>query len=134
MKRIFLSLLFIAICLFAKAQQSIDPRIQEVYGDKTQEMVGNSPVLLNFLNDLLTKRIKIEEMPAGNEEKKFPMLSQIELLNKYNPSMVRDAEFNPQTFNPLKYNLEFGSNSNTLVYRVDNTNYIIVIHPQSANK
>lgn len=132
MKRIFLSLLFMAICLFANAQQSIDPRIQELYGDKTQEMVGNDPVRLNFLTNFLEKRFEIIKTDNNKLDDKSIKLSTVVLLNKYNPTLQRDEQFDPETFNPLKYNLDF-TTTLTKVYRVDNTDYIIVIKPQTTN-
>ncbi len=128
MNRILLSLFFVAICLFSKAQQSIDSKIQEVYADKTQELVVNRPSRLAYLNDILQNRVIIETMvnEAGD---KFPKLSQVELLNKYNPVLSREAVFNPETFNPLKYNFEFFSKSD-VIYRVDNTDYVIIIKSQ----
>lgn len=132
MKKILLVVFFIAICNFINAQQQIDARIQEVYGNKTEELVANNPELLNFLNNLLNHRIKIQEDPATKGESKFTKLSQVKLLNKYNPSLTRDEVFDPANFNPLKYNFEISSNSATKVYQVDNTNYLIVIEPQST--
>lgn len=132
MKKILLSGFFISFFSFLNAQQQIDARIQEVYGSKTQEMVANNPELLNFLNNLLNNRIKIQEEENIKIDSKYPKLSQVQLLNKYNPSLTRDDVFNPKTFNPLKYNFEISSNSLTKVYHVDNTNYLIVIEPQST--
>ena len=45
--------------------------------------------------------------------------------------LKRDEGFDPNNFNALKYNMNF-FNSQALVYRVDNTDYIIVIKPQSV--
>ena len=112
--------------------QQINAKIQEVYGDKTQELVINDPIRLDFLNDLLNNRIKIIESPLSDNEKE-PMLSSIELLNKYNPALKRDIEFDPLNFNPLKYNFNFFPKTAS-VYRVDNTNYLIVIQAQSLKK
>lgn len=130
------TLLLLSFCLLNmvfQAQSQIDSRIQEVYAGKTEEMVASNPTLLTFLNDLLSNRIKIQQVAAEDDNSKFTKLSQLDLLNKYNPSLQRDAVFNPQTFNPLKYNMEFTSNSVKKVYLVDNTNYIIVIEPQTIN-
>lgn len=112
--------------------QQISAKIQEVYGDKTQELVINDPIRLDFLNDLLNNRIKIIESPLSDNEKE-PKLSSVELLNKYNPALKRDVEFDPLNFNPLKYNFNFFPKTAS-VYRVDNTNYLIVIQAQSLKK
>jgi hypothetical protein len=114
----------------AKAQQ-INPKIQEVFLDKTQELVINDQARHDFLNDLLINRVKIIESALGTDEK-YPLLSSVALLNKYNPSLTRDSNFNPETFNPLKYDLVFSAKT-PIVYRVDNTNYLIVIEPQKIN-
>lgn len=133
MKKLLFILLFISSFSFLKAQQQIDPRIQEVYGQKTNELVANNPTMLNFLNELLNNRVKIEQVSSSEDSYKFPKLSAASLLNKYNPALQRDAVFNPETFNPLKYNLEFTSKDEKKVYAVDNTNYVIIISPQTIN-
>lgn len=136
MKNIFCSFLTIMLVAFVNISnvnaQQINAKIQEVYGDKTQELVINDPIRLDFLNDLLNNRIKIIESPLSDNEKE-PMLSSIELLNKYNPALKRDIEFDPLNFNPLKYNFNFFPKTAS-VYRVDNTNYLIVIQAQSLKK
>jgi len=130
MNRILLSLFFVALCLFSKAQQQdINAKIQEVYADKAQELVFNNPDRLRDLNDILQNRLKIEEMAVVGEDK-FTKLSTVDLLNRYNPNLTRDDAFNVNTFNALKYNLNFFPRS-TVIYRVDNSNYVIIIEPQS---
>lgn len=136
MKNIFCSFLTIMLVAFVNISnvnaQQISAKIQEVYGDKTQELVINDPIRLDFLNDLLNNRIKIIESPLSDNEKE-PKLSSVELLNKYNPALKRDVEFDPLNFNPLKYNFNFFPKTAS-VYRVDNTNYLIVIQAQSLKK
>lgn len=131
MKKLLLAFFFISNFSILSAQQQIDSRIKELYGNKTDEMVGQNPELLNFLNDLLVNRIKIREEDNVKIDKKWPKLSEVKLLNKYNSAISRDEVFNPATFNPLKYNFEISSNSETKIYHVDNTNYLIVIEPQA---
>ena len=110
--------------------QQVNSKIQEVYGDKTQQIVQNEPERIIALNDLLDNRIKIVVSPVKGEDK-YTKLSSVELLNKYNPNLKRDEGFDPNNFNALKYNMNF-FNSQAVVYRVDNTDYIIVIKPQSV--
>jgi len=79
-------------------------------------------------NAQLLSRIQIKSQPYFPSEG-FPRLSTTILRNKCDASMQRDeANFNPDTFNPLKYFLNFTPGTST-TYRVDNTNYIIVVHP-----
>lgn len=137
MKNLFFSFLTFALVAFANIgsvnAQQVNAKIQEVYGDKTQELVINDPVRLDFLNDLLDNRIKIIESPLSDNNEKETKLSSIELLNKYNPDLKRDVEFDPLNFNPLKYNFNFFPKTAS-VYRVDNTNYLIVIQAQTLKK
>ena len=129
-KRIGITVLFCNIFFAVQAQEKIDARIKEVYGEYTNEMVLNDPDLLKALNDLLQNRVKIINATLEPDEK-FEKLSQIDLLNKYNPNLTRDLVFDPSNFNVLKYKLNFFSNTLSFVYRIDNTNYLIVIEPQS---
>lgn len=131
-----LNLLFVIFLIFVSQNfsfaQTIDARIQEVYGDKTQELLANDPDRLRFLNELLASRISLElSLKDLSTNSSITKLSEVELYNKYNQSLVRDINFNPETFNPLKYNLSFYSFSKEpVIYRIDNTDYIIVIKPQ----
>jgi hypothetical protein len=133
MKNTSTILLFILFTFFVNFNnsygQQINPKILEIYGDKTQSLVIDEPQHLERLNDLLDNRIKIIESQISGEEKNVK-LSQVALLNKYNPYLTRDIAFDPLNFNPLKYDFNFFPKS-TAVYRVDNTNYIIVIQPQT---
>jgi hypothetical protein len=122
-------MLILGLCSFKIYSQTIDPKIQEVYADKTQELILNDPERHALLNDLLQNRIKIVESPA-NPKENYAKLSDITLLNKYNPSLTRDASFDPADFNPLKYNFNFFPKMTTS-YRIDNTSYIIMIYPQT---
>ena len=110
--------------------QQVNPKIQEVYGNMTEQIAQNEPDRIIALNDLLDNRIKIVKSPVVGEDK-YTKLSTVPLLNKYNPNLKRDEGFDPNNFNALKYNMNF-FNSQAVVYRVDNTDYIIVIKPQSV--
>ena len=57
-------------------------------------------------------------------------LISVPLIKAFNSSILRDNVFNPKTFNPLKYDFNFNSRDLIKYYRVDNTNYLIVIHSQ----
>ena len=134
MKNIFYTLFTALFIVFTNINstiaQQVNSKIQEVYGDKTQQIVQNEPERIIALNDLLDNRIKIVVSPVKGEDK-YTKLSSVELLNKYNPNLKRDEGFDPNNFNALKYNMNF-FNSQAVVYRVDNTDYIIVIKPQSV--
>lgn len=130
MKRIITTLFFTVFFLAANAQK-INDNINEVYGSSAQQLVFNDVNRLNFLTNLLEKRIKIQESKYESSDK-FQKLSSVPLLNRYNPKLERDLQFDPNNFNPLKYALNFYSAKETVVYRIDNTDYIIVIYPQTS--
>ena len=62
------------------------------------------------------------------EGKKLQLLSELSLSNKYNADLKFDTYYNPNNFNPLKYNFNMSSNE-VLLYRIGNSNYIIRILP-----
>lgn len=112
----------------------VDPRIKDIYSDSTIKYLLNRPERLKMLNDVLN-RVKIEKSGKDFSFTKFKKLSQVPLLNKYNSNLKRDDVFDPSTFNPLKYNMNFYSfDAEPVIYLVDNTDYIIVISPQSTKK
>jgi hypothetical protein len=134
MKHLFYSFFTFALIALANisdaSAQQVNAKIQEVYGDKTQEIVQNDPERIKLLNDLLDNRIKIIESPIVGEDK-YTKLSSVPLLNKYNTNLKRDLTFDPANFNPLKYSMNFFT-SEVQIYRVDNTDYLIVIQQQGS--
>lgn len=134
MKHLFYSFFTFALIALANisdaSAQQVNAKIQEVYGDKTQEIVQNDPERIKLLNDLLDNRIKIIESPIVGEDK-YTKLSSVPLLNKYNTNLERDLTFDPANFNPLKYSMNFFT-SEVQIYRVDNTDYLIVIQQQGS--
>ncbi len=126
----FLTLMLVAFANVSNANaQQVNAKIQEVYGNKTQELVVNDQERLAFLTDLVENRINVIESPLTLNDK-YTKLSTAALVNKYNNSLTRDVSYDPNTFNPLKYDLNFSSKK-AEIYRIDNTNYLIVIQPQN---
>lgn len=125
--------LIMMLCLgfsFLKTNaQEVDLRIQEMLGEKLQETLANEPQRIKAFTELLENRLSVVKIPV-NPKEDYVKLSTVPLLNKYNPALTRDAAFDPATFNPLKYNLNFFS-TKAEVYRIDNTDYIIMIKPQT---
>jgi hypothetical protein len=127
---IILSVMFVAFVGIGNVSaQEIDSKIKEVFKDAPDDYLNSDPVRITFLTELLNTRISIIESPV-NEKEAYKKLSEVPLLNKYNASLTRDLVFDPLNFNPLKYNFEISSSTAVMAYRVDNTNYIIVIKPQ----
>lgn len=126
-------ILFIWICMIpcistAFGQGAIHPKISEVFGSEADRWQVEMPSLLKFYEHLLTERISyIEQREEPGE--KYRKLSTIELENKINANIQRDLEFNTDTFNPLKYRMDFSSR-HTQVYRVDGTTFLIIIKGQ----
>ena len=111
---------------------TVDPRISEVFGNQLQALVLNVPNRLKDLNDILTKRVKIEDMKAEKDEK-YPKFSSVALYTTNNPDLKRDTVVDENTFNPLKYEFRFHART-TVIYRIDNTDKVIVIYPQPVLK
>ena len=108
-------------------------QLQEVYGDKLQEFVLNRPQRLKDIKHLLRNRIEIKTISNPSDQKKSVLLSQVPLFNYYVNDLKRDTNFNPQNFNPLKYLFNFYSTESHM-YRVDNSNYFILIKSQHLQK
>ena len=136
MKQLIIALTYFTLTIPVCAQQAqvepVNPKIIEVFADKTQELVVNNPDRLALYNDFLENRVKVIESPKSGDDK-YPKLSTVALLNKYNPSLTREVVFDPNNFNALKYSLDILPKS-PMIYRVDNTDYLIVIQPQTLNK
>ncbi len=101
-------------------------QLQEVYGEMLYEYVLNNPQRLKDIKNILRKRVSVVEIPNFNKE--GALLSQIPLFNNYNKNLRR-KRFKKDTFNPLKYYFDFYSKG-TKIYRVDRTNYYIIIKSQ----
>ncbi len=133
MKNLFYSFLTFLLIVFANISnlnaQQVNSKIQEVYGNQTQALVINDAERSAFLTNLIENRIKVIESPLVEGSDKYTKLSTVALFNKYNSSLTRDVTCDPNTFNALKYDLKFSS-KNTEIYRIDNTDYLIIIQPQ----
>lgn len=131
MKQAILLFLFFNLAMSLSAQD-VKAKLTEVYGDKAQEVFNSDPERIKIFTELLQNRLSIVKQVSTPDDK-LPKLSQVALLNKYNPALQRDKGYDPETFNPLKYNLNFFPKATTM-YRIDNTDYVIVIEPQSFNR
>lgn len=139
MNKIYL-LLFLCLSAFSAFAQNdnrqsdnsaIDPRITEVFGNQIG-LILSEPQRLKDLNALLFERYEILNAPIEKDEK-FVKLSEVPLFNIYNSDLKRDVVFNKETFNILKYDMRFFAKTD-IVYRIDNTDFLIVIHPQNLRK
>ena len=103
--------------------------LEEVYGDKLNEYVLSKPQRLKDIKHLLRNRIVIKQIDGVTDNNKYQTLSQVGLFNRYNGSLTMDTNYDPITFNPLKYNLDYHRRG-SIMYRIDNTNYFIIIKSQ----
>jgi hypothetical protein len=99
-------------------------KLEYVYGDKLQKYVLDKPSRVNDIKHIFRNRIFIQ-----NEDVKdisnYPLLSSVPVFDVFNNKIIIPF-FNKDSFNPLIYNFNFNS-KRRLIYRVDNTNYLIVI-------
>lgn len=105
-------------------------RVTAVYGN---DFLAQNPSLIPSLGELLTERITFTLTPQ-NADEKYPALSSYPLMNKINPALhgADFEDFDLQAFNPLAYKFDFFSDR-TLVMRIDNTDYLMIVNPISRN-
>jgi len=103
--------------------------INEVYDEYAQQFILDNPNKLKSIKNILRNRVRIYEEKI-KDLSNLQKLSQVPLFKTFNNRLKRDIVFNPNTFNPLKYDFNYNSRDKTKSYRVDNTNYIIVIYSQ----
>lgn len=130
MKTILFILLsfFLTFSIFSQSTVSIEEKINEVYGPSFFN--GNSDGF-NFYKRLLSERIQILEEQLTDKDK-YPKISEFPRMDKNNSSIgiFSLEDFSIETFNPLYFQLDFTNSKNTQVYRIDGTNYVLVILPQ----
>ena len=102
--------------------------LREVYGESLEKEILNRPQRLKDTKNILRNRVEVVEL-APKDQKTCTLLSQVPLFNVFVSSLERDGHFNKATFNPLKYNFNFYGRG-TQMYRVDNTNFFILIKSQ----
>ena len=107
-----------------------DRFVKEVYKGKGKKTMAQDTRRYAFMKDFFENRIRFVE---GDEEKHklagYQRLSQVPLFDHYNKGLVRDGSFDPNLFNPFKYQLGFYDQESKIIY-VDGTKYLIVIEPQ----
>ena len=107
-------------------------KLKEVYGAALRTEILDRPTRVLAIKEILRNRVVLREISDPNRQKPCPMLSDIPLFNAFVSNLKIDAVFNPNTFNPLKYDFRYHRPGYQL-FRVDNTNYFITIKPQDYN-
>ena len=113
--------------LTAKEKQ----QITSVFGEFSQTIFSNKTLLKNY-KDILRNRvvlipINLEKYSLDPKFHEIPELSSVPLFTTYNGSLQVDRVINKDTFNPLKYEINFFPREAT-IYR--QANYLIKILPQ----
>lgn len=105
--------------------------IDEVYGDYANKLIYNNPQRLLLFKDILRNRVVIKRHDA-KDLSSLNLLSRVDMVKSksINSNLQRDYSFDPDNFNPLKYEFGFFSKQRYTYYRVDNTQYLITILPQ----
>lgn len=113
--------------------QSINPELAKKYTMEVYKGTDYATVSHVEANKDLLKRVHIKKMdPSNDAVKGYIVLSKVDMFDKYNVlSRDKASNFKPSTFNPLKYNFNFYDKNNLpVIYRVDFTNYFIIIQPR----
>ncbi len=102
-------------------------QIIEVYGESADKFVFSNPHRLKSIKHILRNRVVIKIIMDEKNKKACPKLSEVAVFDDMESEI--DKTFNPNNFNPLKYNFNFYSRA-AAIYQVDNTNYYIIIKSQ----
>ena len=103
-------------------------QIKEVYGDAAESEILNRPQRVKDIKFILRARVEIYN--AGQKDLSgLKKLSEVPLIDGYVTNLSRDVNFNPDKFNPLKYQFNFYGRD-SYFYHVDNTSYYIIIKSQ----
>ena len=102
--------------------------LTEAYGENLESLILSKPQRLKDLKHLLRNRLQI--VNAKNKDlSPFPLVSSQSVFKYYKKSFSNNILYQGINFNPLQFNLNFYSKEAT-TYRIDNTNYILIIKPQ----
>lgn len=103
-------------------------KMQEVYGESLQKEILDRPQRVKDIKNILRNRVEIKQFKT-EEIKSCPLLSDVPLFDNYVHTLTRDTNFQPNDFNPLKYEFNFYGTGASM-YKVDDTNYYIIIKSQ----
>ena len=105
----------------------MENKIKLLYGQNLNDQILDRPVRVKDIKDILRNRVDIYQENIKNVST-IPSLSEVPIFDIYNYRLNRPV-FNRNDFNPLLYNFNFFLKTKQ-IYRVDNTNYLIVIKPR----
>ena len=99
-------------------------KLKYIYGDKLKKYVLDKPSRVKDIKHIFRNRVVVQSEEV-KDISTYPLLSTISVFDVFNNS-IQFPLFDKENFNPLIYNFNFNSKTR-LIYRVDNTNYLIVI-------
>ena len=102
-------------------------KLDNAYGSELKNQILDRPIRVKDIKDILRNRIDIYQENI-KDVSTIPLLSNVPIFNIYTHKLNRPV-FNRNNFNPLLYNFNFFLKTKQ-IYRVDNTNYLIVIKPR----
>lgn len=99
--------------------------LEEVYAGEMTNLGFDKPQRIEQYQQILS-RIEIV-VPTENLPGKVFLLSQVPLINVYNPNLSNDLgeNFDPYIFNPFTFKMDFFRTDAFVSYKVDGTKYII---------
>jgi hypothetical protein len=106
--------------------------LEDVYGSFLKLEILDRPTRVLAMKEIFRNRVVVRKISDPNSQKPCPFLSQVPLFDSFVYGLTRDASFKVSTFNPVKYDFEFHSDKNQ-IFRIDNTDYFIIIKPQHYN-
>jgi len=102
-------------------------KLDEAYGNELKSQILDRPIRLKDIKDILRNRVFIYKENI-KDISKISLLSEVPIFDIYNHKPKRPF-FKRNDFNPLLYNFNFFSKTKQ-IYRVDNTNFLILIKPR----
>lgn len=127
MKKTYLGLFIFFVMQFAAGiaangqKTSADARISEVYVTYVKDL---NPDQLAWIRDQLSRSEIRKE--AYFKDEKYPLLSSVPLVNKYNPQIAKDDFSKPMEINPIKYQINFMETKDQS-FRIDGTDYVLFV-------
>ena len=108
--------------------------IAAVYTGQGAEFIKPDSRRYAYFKELYEQRIRFVKNDAEKlaQDSSLKRLSSVDMYSVYNKGLMRDLSFDPNTFNPFKYNIDFYSNQK-LTYWIDGSDYLLIITPQERD-
>ena len=99
-------------------------KLEYVYLENLKKQILDKPSRILDVKHIFRNRVLIQKEDV-KDISNYPLLSTVPVFDIFNKSM-KIPVFTEEDFNPLVYNFNFNSKSR-LIYRVDNTQFLIII-------